>query len=118
VEVQVPPSTPSQYSKGFRLSAEIPFFVKIARVAKKWLAGFPSRHPPQLLIIVNEGLTFPHRQDCQGLSDRGREKAGQGFPGPASQKGCPECSLGLECSYLRERSKDGKQEKAFGPLGL
>jgi hypothetical protein len=37
---QIPPSAPSQYSKGIWLSAKFPFFVKTGRVAKKWLAGF------------------------------------------------------------------------------
>ena len=40
--VRVPPSESSQYSKGFRLSAGVPFFVFSTRVAKKWLAGINS----------------------------------------------------------------------------
>jgi len=40
VGVRVPPSAPSQYLKGFRLSAEVPFFVKTGRVADLWLSAF------------------------------------------------------------------------------
>ena len=45
VRVQIPPSAPSQYLKGFRLSAGVPFFMKTAHVAQMWLAGKkPSYH--------------------------------------------------------------------------
>jgi hypothetical protein len=39
VGVRVPPSAPSQFSQGFRLSAEVPFSLKMARVADLWLFG-------------------------------------------------------------------------------
>jgi len=39
VRVQIPPSAPLQYSKGIRFSAEVPFFIILARVAHLWLAG-------------------------------------------------------------------------------
>src|SRR4030042_2208504 len=39
VGVRVPPSAPSQYSKGIWLRAKFPFFVLSARVAQMWLGG-------------------------------------------------------------------------------
>src|SRR5512140_2368557 len=45
VRVQIPPSAPSQYQKGFRLSAEVPFFVK---------SDFWSHFGPAGLICVTE----------------------------------------------------------------
>ena len=39
VGVRVPPSAPSQFLKGIWLCTKFPFFMKSARVAKKWLVG-------------------------------------------------------------------------------
>lgn len=44
VGVRVPPSVPFQNSQGFWPSAEVSFFMKTARVADLWLAGFLERY--------------------------------------------------------------------------
>jgi len=38
-EVRVPPSAPAQFLKGFLFAAEVPFSLKMTKVAEKWLAG-------------------------------------------------------------------------------
>jgi hypothetical protein len=43
VRVQIPPSAPSQYSKGIWPRAKFPFFVKWGRLDNFWLVGWTTR---------------------------------------------------------------------------
>ena len=60
VRVQIPPSAPWQYLKGFRLYAGVPFFFKTGRVARLWLAEnlLSTYYSTAVSFTVDSGFIF------------------------------------------------------------